>query len=352
MAMTSFIVACAAMTVVLLLSHVDSAPVIDRPTARSCGDNAMSSHHHCVCQTGFQCIGSRCSHAIARKLGVGNLFELPQGFPIAGPHECSDCKCIPHSQEAKSEDDIAPAKKMRMFAGIKSGTAEKYKARREQWRNSGCPEQYAKANIGYKFFIGIPVDNGHLLSQPDPAAHDTEHERHLEHILEEEATEKGDLELVPMRDMYMDLTNKLLQLFRYGYYETNADYIIEHDDEYCMRTDVALQLIEDHEKNKPDHELYAGNYHWRGDEYAIMKGADGSITPFMSGWCSFLSRKLMGYILERDWAHTVMAGPYGTSSDDANTGRWVNHMVKAHGVKVDLIGRDMVQDTSKMKKNR
>ena len=46
---------------------------------------------------------------------------------------------------------------------------------------------------------------------------------------------------------------------------------------------------------------------WKGDEYKAMVGVAGMVSPYMSGWCSFLSRKLIGHIVDDDWAHTVLA---------------------------------------------
>lgn len=36
------------------------------------------------------------------------------------------------------------------------------------------------------------------------------HERELEKLLLDEAVKEGDVELLPLRDQYMDLTNKVL----------------------------------------------------------------------------------------------------------------------------------------------
>ena len=109
------------------------------------------------------------------------------------------------------------------------------------------------------------------------------------------------------RDQYMDLTNKLLGIFRHGYHHTQADYIGEHDDEYCVNPEVMKGMIDKHKSEHPDKEIYGGNYLWKGDEYKAMIGINGMISPYMSGWCSWLSRKLVGYIVVDDWANTVLA---------------------------------------------
>lgn len=76
---------------------------------------------------------------------------------------------------------------------------------------------YADAKIGYKFFVGVPIDMGHQLTHHNQGGHDTPHERELEQSLEEEYNEFRDIELLPFRDQYMDITNKLLGILRYGY---------------------------------------------------------------------------------------------------------------------------------------
>lgn len=80
-----------------------------------------------------------------------------------------------------------------------------------------------------------------------------------------------------------------------------------------------------------------------------MKGVTGIIAPYFSGWCSFLSRRLVGLIVDTDWAHTVLVGQYGTTADDANTGKWVQYAQQQHGVEVDFVGQGMVTDIDKMK---
>lgn len=138
-----------------------------------------------------------------------------------------------------------------------------------------------------------------------------------------------------------------------------------------MQVDVALGIVDKHEQKQDGHLLCmmivdmlsslfwalthfactdGGNYHWRGTEYESMKGVEGLIAPYFSGWCSFLSRELIGYIVGVDWAHTVMVGQYGTTADDANTGKWVKHAQDTHGIKVDFVSHGMVTDIEKMAK--
>ena len=118
----------------------------------------------------------------------------------------------------------------------------------------------------------------------------------------------------PISDQYMDINNKYLGLMKYAFYFSNANYIMEQDDEYCMNLKVARRIIDKHENNPtpPGSELYAGCYLWKGDEYDMMKGINGMVAPYMSGWMSILSRNLVRYIVVEDWNHSILASLYGT----------------------------------------
>ena len=51
------------------------------------------------------------------------------------------------------------------------------------------------------------------------------------------------------------------------------------------------------------------------------------------------SRELARTIFEVDRTHTVLFQPYGTSSEDANVGKWVAHATRAHRLKVTMARR-------------
>ena len=87
-----------------------------------------------------------------------------------------------------------------------------------------------------------------------------------------------------------------------------------------------------------------------GTESEDFKGPTGVTAPFFKGVCSFLSRRLVRFITETDWAHTVMVGQYGTAAADANTGKWVQHAVDKHEVQVDVVTKAMVTPTSEMER--
>jgi len=106
-----------------------------------------------------------------------------------------------------------------------------------------------------------------------------------------------------------------------------------------MDLHVAFSIIDEHENELGEmsgSELYAGSYLNKGTEYESMKGVHGETAPFMSGFCTIFSHGLLKSILETDWTHTVLYSDYGTSSDDANGGKWVKYAQEKRGLRVDI----------------
>lgn len=237
----------------------------------------------------------------------------------------------------------------RLFIGIKSSPLEKYRKRRDMWRKSACPKRYRDAGVQYRFFVGRPLLPGNDRTAHRQGTKDPLKMREAERSLHEESDKFGDISVLAIRDAYMDISHKLLGILNYGFLRTKARYILRHDDEYCVNLTVALGIIDAHETgDMSGSELYAGTYMFRGDEYKAMKGAEGEIAPFMSGWCTIFSRGLLKYILETDWTHTVLFATYGTSSEDANSGKWVKYAQDKHGLRVDIRSKGMVEDVEKM----
>ena len=83
-----------------------------------------------------------------------------------------------------------------------------------------------------------------------------------------EDSEHHDIRVVPMRDQYMDLSNKVISIMAYGYWFTNASFIGTHDDEYCLKVDQ-LPALALHEEGQL---LYGGQHQWTGLEYKSMTG--------------------------------------------------------------------------------
>jgi hypothetical protein len=228
------------------------------------------------------------------------------------------------------------------FFGIKSGVSDKYAERRNRWRASDCSDQYAAAGIAWKFFVGAPLDDGHTLFAHQQGAPATETEAQRAVQLRNENAVHGDMRIIPWRDQYMDVSYKLVDQMAYGYWFTNATFIGTHDDEYCLdvpklRTLAATKLPR-------DQLLYAGNYMFSGTEYAMMKGPTGVTAPFFSGWAYFLQRELVDYAVIRSWDRAVLHQDYGTSSDDANMGKWVAHAVDAYGIRVKMAQAKIVTE--------
>jgi len=241
-----------------------------------------------------------------------------------------------------------------MFIGIKSSPLANYRRRRDIWRNSTCAQRYRTAGVEYRFFVGRPLSTGNDRTAHIQGGKDPVEMREAEIALQEESEEFGDVEILAIRDTYMDLSHKLLALLRYGFQRSNARFVGVHDDEYCMDLDVAFNIIEAHDNETGEmrgSELYAGTYLWHGDEYESMKGPDGGKAPFMSGSGTIFSRGLLKYILEIDWTHSVLSAIYGTTSDDANGGKWVKYAQEKHGLHVDIRESQMVGDVDKMRVN-
>jgi len=123
---------------------------------------------------------------------------------------------------------------------------------------------------------------------------------------------------------------------KYGV-EHKCAYIFKVDDEYCMDVDAVPKLLAEHETNFARDELYIGYYKFLGTEYSIMSGPRGDHAPYMSGWIYGVSYILASYIVNQDWTHSVLHHSYGTSSEDANMGMWVDYASKTHNISVRYV---------------
>jgi hypothetical protein len=223
-----------------------------------------------------------------------------------------------------------------VFVGIKSAPTEKYRSRRQLWRQS-CSSRYKAEGVKYAFFVGVPLSEGHDLTGHNQGGHDTPEERRNEELLRGEADRFTDIRILPMRDSYEDLTDKLIGLLSYSYDSTSASYVVEHDDEFCIDVNVLLNMISTHEARNSSQELYGGNYRFAGTEYDSMRGVNGMTSPFFSGNAVLLSRGLVKTIIDTDYTNTVLAGTYGTTADDANLGRWVQYAERKHNMTINVL---------------
>jgi len=224
----------------------------------------------------------------------------------------------------------------RIFLGIKSAPSDKYRKRREVWRNSDCPKKYRAANISYAFFMGMPLDPGHDLTGHNQGGLETAHERALEEELIAESATYEDIQFLMFRDVYMDLPNKLMGILSNIYYKSDSEYIGEHDDDYCVEPQVILVTIAEQKKSR-NAELWIGAYLFKGDEYASMKGPNNMTAQYFSGNGAIMSRGLVKPIVVDNFPLVVQHGEYGTVSDDANLGKWVSFAVEKQNLTLDYV---------------
>merc|ERR1711972_544978 len=167
--------------------------------------------------------------------------------------------------------------------------------------------------------IGPPVLN----SQGQRA---TQMEADTAKQLQDESDRWGDIVIVPFRDTYRDLTDKVAFLFRYAL-QQGVDNVLKIDDDWCPDMNVVVPVCK---QTKTSQARYVGQYLWNGDEYEIMKGRDGTKAKFMTGVGFILSAALARVMFYDDLVHTLLFAPYGTSSDDANIGKWYDYAVVKH----------------------
>eukprot|EP00930_Biecheleria_cincta_P059740 TRINITY_DN4546_c0_g1_i1.p1 TRINITY_DN4546_c0_g1~~TRINITY_DN4546_c0_g1_i1.p1 ORF type:complete len:309 (+),score=47.85 TRINITY_DN4546_c0_g1_i1:69-995(+) len=230
-----------------------------------------------------------------------------------------------------------PDQKGQVFIGIKSAPKSEYRSRRDHLRSSGCLKSIKDAGFSYAFVMGVPMSSGHDLTGHDQGGRDTPEERKNEEALLKEIEEHGDILMLSMRDQYADLTDKLIGVFDFGVHHTNAQYIMEVDDDKCVVPSVLKEIIDNHRNSNKKSELWAGAYLFNGKEYESMKGPTGITAPYFSGNGCMLSRNLARTLIEDDHDHTMLFGIYGTTMDDANLGKWVKFAQEKHHVHVRFV---------------
>eukprot|EP00039_Didymoeca_costata_P004045 m.71086 g.71086 ORF g.71086 m.71086 type:complete len:239 (-) comp12207_c0_seq1:462-1178(-) len=206
------------LTLFVCLFGCEGAPVI------TC-HNGELVQTHCVCPDNMICTGSHCSIAIRKDPKEGESSKV-SGYHVTGAHACTDCSCHDKSPHKAPVVKLQEAPPFQLFIGIKTGTPEQYQKRRIEWRNSKCRELYEAAGWKYKFFVGHPQSEGHILWHHNQGGFDTPEERKSEKYLLEEQEKFGDIEFLPFRDQYMDISNKLLNILRFGYFHTSARYFL------------------------------------------------------------------------------------------------------------------------------
>ena len=208
---------------------------------------------------------------------------------------------------------------------------------REYCRNKYQEDLPGNTTIQHLFVVGIPSYDTRPVDQRIHGQLATAKEIEVASALLEEQRIHGDLYITPHRDLYRDLSEKKLGLLKRGV-DMGCDYIFKVDHEYCLNIQYTRRLIDRHETQHPDKELYIGNRLWSGLEHPdIMAGPRNETTPYYSGHLHGLSRGLASVIVNQDWTHSVLKAAYGTSSEDQNTGQWVQYASQVHGIKVDWV---------------
>ena len=168
-----------------------------------------------------------------------------------------------------------------------------------------------------KFFVGRPLtDFTFGKGQGQRAAPE---EIAMTKALREEQEKYGDLVACPMRDHYRELSDKMVCIADEAL-RMRANLLLKIDDDMCPRMEQ-IHKAAAMAGGKP---LYAGRYLFQGTEYEVMAGANGTIAPFMSGVVFLLNRQALRLMFRRNRFDTILGfAEYGTTSDDANVGKWV-----------------------------
>ncbi|KAL9180754.1 hypothetical protein ACHAXT_011207 [Thalassiosira profunda] len=180
-----------------------------------------------------------------------------------------------------------------------------------------------------KFFIGQPNDPrqaGTRARGHTQGALATQIEIETAEKLQNESDAFGDMQMIPMRDTYIDLPSKTLSIVREGAL-SGARVVLKIDDDQCPDMKTILEIAR---TTPPNVARYVGTYQWKGTEYTIMQGADGSINPYMSGPAYLLSNALARAVAIDDINHSVLFMKYGSSSEDVDMGKWFEYAKTTH----------------------
>ncbi|CAB9522453.1 expressed unknown protein [Seminavis robusta] len=215
-----------------------------------------------------------------------------------------------------------------VLIAIKSGgTDQKYRHRRQKWRESDkCGKAYAQANIPYKFMIGLPLEKPLNPTSHNQAAADTQQEIIDTKALQTEFRAHGDVEIMPLRDVYTEMHLKTFRILEWGVHQSythhpNLKLLVLHDDEYCVDLKALQALCRKTAEQPQPAQMYGGPYFWSKPGYEIQKAFDQSFSPYFSGWLYVLSVPLAQEIVED--VDTKFAGIYASHSEDLQVGRWV-----------------------------
>ena len=227
-----------------------------------------------------------------------------------------------------------------LYVGILSGVTNRPK--RDAIRAACFKSTYEPAGIRGVFYVNAPDLGGEDVRRKIQGVQAPAMDVNASHALAHESEEHGDIVLGMARDNYMDIVTKVVQLFRDGL-AAGATWIIKHDDDTCIRPRYLLSLLYRLHAERTAlsaagwREYYVGWAQFRGTEYKEMEGPDGTVAPYMSGPCYALSAGLARTIFETDRTHTVLWQRYGTSSEDAMMGKWIQYAAEKHGIRVKFV---------------
>merc|ERR1711920_966787 len=100
-----------------------------------------------------------------------------------------------------------------------------------------CFPRIKAAGHEAKFFIGRPNELGPVLSHQGQRS--TQKEADTANKLQDESDRWSDIVIVPFRDAYRDLTDKVAFLFRYALQE-GAENVLKIDNDWCPDMNVVL----------------------------------------------------------------------------------------------------------------
>lgn len=186
-----------------------------------------------------------------------------------------------------------------------------------------CFPNYKKHNVSAKFVVARPSFDSRAHHAHAQGQQGTTKEHEVSEKLLNESNYYSDILLLQHRDYYRDMTDKMLGYLKYDYTNVQSRYVFKTDDEYCLDIARVLQILDKYKNSSK--ELYIGYYMFKGTEYESMKGPHGEIARFASGAALGISRGLVQNIVDTNWVHSSLYHIYGTSSDDANLGKWIQY---------------------------
>lgn len=203
-------------------------------------------------------------------------------------------------------------------------------ARREKLRKKCLPKFAKKFNnhrLTYEFVIGRPH---HKLPSGKIQGYIEREEASRASLLWKEQQNHGDIHFMPSRDTYIDLPTKTLEVIKRGVLR-RARYIIKMDDDKCLDPDKLQKLLD---KNHDPEYGYFAIFLWNTKYYNSQLGVDKKFAKYMSGPLYGLTFPLARLITFDDSNYAAMYPMYGSSSEDVDMGRWVEHAMTAHNITV------------------